>query len=49
MNNKKNTEAERLTFWENLFLPEIAKGLVLSFKRMFEPNFTRQSRGSMGS
>ncbi len=42
MNNKKNTEAERLTFWENLFLPEIVKGLALSFKRMFEPKFTRQ-------
>ncbi len=42
MNNIKNTEAERLTFWENLYLPEIAKGLALTFKRMFEPKFTRQ-------
>lgn len=42
MNNIKNTEAERLTFWEKLYIPEIAKGLGLTFKTMFEPKFTRQ-------
>jgi len=42
MNNTKNTEVERLTFWEKIFIPEIAKGLVLTFKEMFKPKFTRQ-------
>ena len=42
MNNTKNTEAERLTFWEKLYIPEIAKGLGLTFKEMFKPKFTRQ-------
>ena len=42
MNNRKNTEAERLTFWERLYLPEIAKGMGITFKQMFKPKFTRQ-------
>lgn len=42
MNNRKNTEAERLNFWEKLYLPEIARGLGLTFKQMFKPKFTRQ-------
>lgn len=42
MNNTKNTEAERLTFWEKMYLPEIAKGLGITFKQIFKPKFTRQ-------
>jgi NADH-quinone oxidoreductase subunit I len=42
MNNIKNTEAERLTFLEKIYLPEIAKGLGLTFREMFKPKFTRQ-------
>lgn len=42
MNNRKNSEAERLNFWESLYLPEIARGLGLTFKRMFKPKMTRQ-------
>lgn len=42
MNNIKNTEAERLNFWEKLYIPEIAKGLGLTLRQMFKPKFTRQ-------
>ncbi len=42
MNRVKNSEAERLNFWEKLYLPEIAKGLGITFKQMFKPKFTRQ-------
>jgi NADH-quinone oxidoreductase subunit I len=42
MNVTKNTEAERMNFWEKLYLPEIAKGMGLTFRQMFKPKFTRQ-------
>ncbi|MDT3740993.1 MAG: NADH-quinone oxidoreductase subunit I [Candidatus Kapabacteria bacterium] len=42
MNNTKNTESERLSFWEKLYIPEIAKGLGLTLAEMFKPKFTRQ-------
>lgn len=42
MNNRKNTEAERLTFWEKIYIPEIARGLGITFKQFFKPKFTRQ-------
>jgi len=42
MNNRANTEAERLTFWEKIYIPEIAKGLGITFQQMFKPKFTRQ-------
>lgn len=42
MNDRKNTEAERLSFSEKLYLPEIAKGLGITLKQMFKPKFTRQ-------
>ncbi len=35
-------QSERLTFWEKLYLPEIARGLGITFKQMFKPSFTRQ-------
>ena len=34
--------AKRMTFWEKLYLPEIAKGLTLTFKQMLKPSQTRQ-------
>lgn len=42
MNITRNTEAERLSFWEKLYVPEIAKGLGITLKQMFKPKFTRQ-------
>jgi len=41
-NVTENTEAQRLTFWERIYLPEIARGLGLTFRQMFRPTFTRQ-------
>ena len=34
-------KVERLSFWEKLYIPEIAKGLALTAKQMFQPRFTR--------
>jgi len=42
MNRKENTEAQRMTFWEKLYLPEIAKGLGITLGQVFKPKFTRQ-------
>ncbi len=42
MNNRKNTEAERMTFWEKLYIPEIVKGMGLTAKYMFKKPETRQ-------
>ncbi len=42
MNVKSNIEANRLSFWEELYIPEIARGLGLTLKRMFKPKMTRQ-------
>lgn len=42
MNIKTNTEAERMNFWEKLYLPEIARGLGLTMRSMFRPKVTRQ-------
>ncbi len=30
-----------MTFWEKIYLPEIAKGMALTFKHIFEPKMTR--------
>ncbi len=42
MNNKNNSESEKLNFKEKLYFPEIAKGMALTFKEIFRPKFTRQ-------
>ncbi|MFC2130014.1 NuoI/complex I 23 kDa subunit family protein [Bacteroidota bacterium] len=42
MNRKENSEAQRMTFWEKLYLPEIAKGLGITLGQVFKPKFTRQ-------
>jgi NADH-quinone oxidoreductase subunit I len=42
MNRKENTENQRLSFWEKLYLPEIARGMGITFRQMFKPTFTRQ-------
>ncbi|MFA5011309.1 MAG: NADH-quinone oxidoreductase subunit NuoI [Ignavibacteria bacterium] len=31
-----------LTFFDKTYLPQIAKGMALTFKQMFKPKFTRQ-------
>jgi NADH-quinone oxidoreductase subunit I len=40
MNIKTNIESNRLTFWEKIYIPEIAKGMVSTFGAMFKPKFT---------
>ncbi|MFH1049762.1 MAG: NADH-quinone oxidoreductase subunit I [bacterium] len=42
MNRKENNESQRLNFWEQLYLPEIARGMGITFRQMFKPKFTRQ-------
>ncbi len=42
MNRKENNESQRLNFWEKLYLPEIARGMGITFRQMFKPKFTRQ-------
>lgn len=42
MNRIKNTEHERMTFWEKLYLTEIARGMGITLRQMFKPKFTRQ-------
>lgn len=39
---KTNTEAQRLSFWERIYLPAIAKGMGLTLRQMIRPKFTRQ-------
>lgn len=41
-NVNTNTEAQRMTFWERIYLPEVARGLSLTLRQMFKPKFTRQ-------
>lgn len=31
-----------LTFWQRTYIPEILKGMTLTWKQMFRPKFTRQ-------
>ncbi|GMU96310.1 NADH-quinone oxidoreductase subunit NuoI [Ignavibacterium album] len=31
-----------LTFWQKIYIPEIAKGLALTFKNMVQPKFTME-------
>lgn len=42
MNSPNKTQKDRLSFWEKLYIPEIAKGLGSTLKTMFQPSFTRQ-------
>ncbi len=42
MNVTTNTRAQRMTFWEKLYLPEIVKGMASTFMTMFKPHMTRQ-------
>ena len=30
-----------LSFWEKIYIPEILRGLIITFKEMFKPKFTR--------
>ena len=40
--NVETKHVERLSFWEKLYLPEIARGMSLTLKQMFQPKFTRE-------
>ena len=42
MNDTKNTEAERLTLSEKLYIPAIIQGMSETFQELFRPKFTRQ-------
>lgn len=42
MENTQSYEKDRLSFWESLYLPEIARGLGITLRQMFKPKFTRQ-------
>lgn len=42
MNNRKNAEVERMSLAEKAYLPEIARGLGLTLRRLFRPKMTRQ-------
>jgi NADH-quinone oxidoreductase subunit I len=38
-----NSSVDRkLSLWEKLYLPEIARGLLMTLKHLFKPKFTRQ-------
>lgn len=39
--NNSSTE-RKLTWWEKLYLPEVIRGLVTTFKHILKPKFTRQ-------
>jgi NADH-quinone oxidoreductase subunit I len=40
-NKLTDNRATQMSFWERIYLPEIARGLSLSFKAIFEPKITR--------
>jgi NADH-quinone oxidoreductase subunit I len=40
-NKTTDTQADKMTFWERIYLPEIAKGLFLTAKQAFGPKMTR--------
>jgi len=40
-NRTENTRAQKMTFWERIYLPEIAKGLATTFKHAIGPKMTR--------
>jgi NADH-quinone oxidoreductase subunit I len=42
MEIKKTSEKDRLSFWERMYIPEIVRGLGITFKQMLAPKFTRQ-------
>lgn len=42
MNNTKNTEAERLSLSEKLYVPAAIQGMTETLKEIFRPKFTRQ-------
>lgn len=43
-NTKYNnrSRSRKLSFWEKLYIPEIIRGLSITFKHLFQPKFTRQ-------
>ena len=41
-NNQPITRKKSLSLWQRTFLPAILKGMVITFREMFKPKFTRQ-------
>jgi NADH-quinone oxidoreductase subunit I len=37
-----HVRGENLTFWQKTYIPEILKGMALTWKQIFRPKFTRQ-------
>lgn len=42
MNEVKQVKQKDLNFFEKTYIPQILGGLLLTFKSLFKPNFTRQ-------
>ncbi len=42
MNVNQPSERQKMTFWEKLYLPEIARGLGITFKMLIGPKMTIQ-------
>lgn len=40
--NSLKKRKKDLTFWQRIYIPEIAKGLALTFKNMIRPKFTME-------
>lgn len=40
--NSLKKRKKDLTFWQKIYIPEIAKGLALTFKNMIRPKFTME-------
>lgn len=40
--NPLRKRKKNLTFWQKIYIPEIAKGLALTFKNMVRPKFTME-------
>jgi NADH-quinone oxidoreductase subunit I len=41
-NGVRQIRSKDLSFWQNTYLPEVLKGMVLTMKQVFRPKFTRQ-------
>jgi len=40
--NTNRSRKVKLSFWEKLYIPEILKGMAVTFRQLLEPKFTRQ-------
>jgi NADH-quinone oxidoreductase subunit I len=42
LEHSKIIRKKDLTVWEKLFIPEIIKGMIITFRQLFKPKFTTQ-------